>query len=284
MREKASLILDKIQNADYILIGASNGLEISEGYNMFANDARYHNYFGDFERKYGIASIFKGFFYPFPSDAESWAFMSRVFTTNLYNVTSSEIMNHLYDLVKAQKHFVVTSNGMDHFALAGFDRKNLFEIEGSYQGMQCASGCHDIVYPNSDLVIEMAKQQKDCKVPEHLLPKCPKCGGRMQPHLAINQYFVRDQAWQTQYKAYQQFIIDAHDKNLVVLEFGIGKRNQMIKAPLMHLVHKEPKATYITFNKNELYIPAAIAEKSIGIDEDIGAALKELVYLREVIQ
>ena len=52
----------------------------------------------------------------------------------------------------------------------------------------------------------------------------------------------------------------------------------------MHLVHKEPKATYITFNKNELYIPAAIAEKSIGIDEDIGAALKELVYLREVIQ
>ena len=50
----------------------------------------------------------------------------------------------------------------------------------------------------------------------------------------------------------------------------------MIKAPLMKLAAVEPQASYITFNKGEIYIPEEIKEKSIGVDGDLTAALKEI--------
>ena len=77
-------------------------------------------------------------------------------------------------------------------------------------------------------------------------------------------------------KNYQEFIQNLHGKKLVILEFGIGWRNQMIKAPLMQLAAVEPQARYITFNKGEIYIPEEIKEKSIGVDGNLTVALKEI--------
>ena len=58
----------------------------------------------------------------------------------------------------------------------------------------------------------------------------------------------------------------------------------MIKEPFMSLAASEPEAVYITFNKGEVYIPSAIAGKSIGVDGDIGEALKEICLARENLQ
>lgn len=135
MKETTQQILLKIQQADFVPIGASNGLDISEGFNMFAGDSRFMQYFSDFHRKYGIPSIFRGFFYPLQMDGEKWTFFSRVINTNLYSIHPNQLMKNLYTLVKNKPHFVITSNVNDHFALAGFDRKNIFEVEGNYQAM-----------------------------------------------------------------------------------------------------------------------------------------------------
>ena len=43
-----------IKEADGILIGASNGLSIAEGYNIFADDAWFQENMGDFREKYGL--------------------------------------------------------------------------------------------------------------------------------------------------------------------------------------------------------------------------------------
>ena len=69
------------------------------------------------------------------------------------------------------------------------------------------------------------------------------------------------------------FLKKYHGKNLVILELGIGWRNQLIKAPLMRLVETTPDARYVTFNKGEVYIPQAIADRSIGVDGDLGEAI-----------
>lgn len=37
----------------------------------------------------------------------------------------------------------------------------------------------------------------------------------------------------------------------------------------MQLAYQEPNAFYITFNKGELYIPAVLKEKSLGVDGDL---------------
>lgn len=62
----------------------------------------------------------------------------------------------------------------------------------------------------------------------------------------------------------------------MVLELGIGWRNQLIKGPFMRLVEQEPYAVYITVNKGEIYIPERIAEKSYGLDGDMTEILGKL--------
>ena len=65
---------------------------------------------------------------------------------------------------------------------------------------------------------------------------------------------------------FHNFLDACHGKKLVILELGIGWRNQLIKAPLMRLVSNEPNATYVTINLGEVYIADNIKEKSFGLD------------------
>lgn len=58
-----------LETADAVLISASNGLSISEGYNIFANNAAFQQYFGEFNRQYGITSILQGAQALLPADA-----------------------------------------------------------------------------------------------------------------------------------------------------------------------------------------------------------------------
>lgn len=280
MEEQYHEILTKIKEADGILVGASNGLSISEGIHIFADNAAFQENFGDFREKYGFRSIIQGCFYPYPSQEEEWAFFSRMYNYFLYHDEVSPVMNHLYELIKDKNYFVVTSNIDDHFRQAGFPQERLFEIEGNCRNLQCSQSCHDQIYPGDDVLSQMALHQENGRVPLDLIPKCPECGGPMQVHLEIDREFLRGAAWQASYQAFQDFTQEAHGKKLVLLEFGVGSQNQLIKAPFMKLTHLEDHATYITFNRGrELFIPEAIASKSIGIDGDIAEALQQLVQM-----
>lgn len=64
----------------------------------------------------------------------------------------------------------------------------------------------------------------------------------------------------------EKFCKDFHNKKIVILELGIGWRNQLIKAPLMRMTANEPHATYITINLGEVYIPDNIKDTSYGLD------------------
>ena len=65
---------------------------------------------------------------------------------------------------------------------------------------------------------------------------------------------------------WEKFCKDFHNKKIVILELGIGWRNQLIKAPLMRMTANEPHATYITINLGEVYIPDNIKDTSYGLD------------------
>ena len=51
---------DWLKNTDAILITASNGLSIAEGYHIFADDGSFRRYFGKFRQKYGLDSLIRG--------------------------------------------------------------------------------------------------------------------------------------------------------------------------------------------------------------------------------
>lgn len=268
------IIANKIQEADAILVGASNGFSISEGLHIFTDNQTFENLFGDFKRTYGIRNILEGMYTRFPSEEVKWAFISRLANHYSGNYTGSENTNALKKIIGNKPYFMVTSNGENHFELAGFQPDCIYEIEGSWKEMQCAKPCHKELYPAFAAIKKMSEVERNGRIPTELVPKCPKCGGPMQIHGA-GEGFIPDEA---AHNRFQEFIQKYHGRNIVILELGIGWRNQLIKAPFMRLATEEPNVTYVAVNKGEIYLPDEIKAKSFGLDgdmEEILALLKE---------
>ena len=159
--------------------------------------------------------------------------------------------------------------------LCGFDPTKIYEIEGNWFTMQCTRPCHDTLYPSLEVAEKLSAAEQGGHVPIELVPRCPKCGGPMDIHMGAGQRMIPDTAAQARF---QNFLKTYHGKKLVVLELGIGWRNQLIKAPMMRLVASEPNATYVTINLGEIYIADNIKEKSFGLDgrlDELLPALRE---------
>lgn len=268
-------IAEKFREADAILIGASNGLSITEGLHLFADNQAFADLFGDFKQKYGMGCLLQGMMAEWPREEAKWAFWARVIHHYCGTYRPTLVMKDLAAIVGEKDYFIITSNGECHFELCGFDPKKIYEIEGNWLTMQCKHRCHEIRYPSLDVAEKLWQAEKDGLVPTDVLPRCPRCGGPMEIQMAAGQYMIPDKDAQDRFRA---FLAQYHGKKLVVLELGIGWRNQLIKAPLMQLVDSEPNATYVTINLGEVYITDNIQAKSFGLDgrlDELLPALRE---------
>lgn len=261
-----------IGEADAILIGASNGLSISEGLNLFADDEAFEELFGDLKRKYGIRCLLHGMSARWPSEEQKWGFWSRLIKHYCLDYKPTPVMQYLRHIVGDKDYFILTSNGECHFELCGFDTQKIYEIEGNWLTMQCQNVCHDGIYPNIEQVKLIAEAERNGMVPAGLVPRCPKCGAAMSVHM-VGENFIEDEGAQ---RRFEQFLNKYHGKKLVILELGIGWRNQLIKAPLMRLTASEPNSTYITINLGEVFIAENIRNKSFGIDGSLTEVLQSL--------
>lgn len=264
---------EAIRKADAILIGTSNGLSIAEGLHLFADNAAFDRLFGDFKKKYGLTCLLQGMAGRWTSDDERWAFWGRLLHHYCGQYRPTTVMENLKALVGDRDCFVLTSNGEGHFAMSGFASETIWEIEGNWLAMQCARRCHDTLYPVLAQAEALAAAEKDGRVPAELVPRCPRYGGPMTVQIAAGPARIPDLAAERRYRIFLQ---RNHDKRLVLLELGLGRRNQLLKAPLMELAAQEPHASYITVNLGEIYIPETIRTKSCGLDGPLDRVLADL--------
>lgn len=266
-------IISRIREADAILIGASNGLSIAEGLHLFADNRAFEELFGDLKRKYGISCILQGMGARWPSEEEKWSFWSRLVHRYCGEYRESRVMSDLKKLIGEKDYFIITSNGECHFEICGFAPGKIYEVEGNWLTMQCAFRCHDRIYFWADLAEKMALAEQEGRSLPELIPRCPVCGGSMQVHMETDRNFIPDMESR---KRLEVFLERYHGKKLVILELGIGWRNQLIKAPLMRLAEQEPQAVYVAINLGEIFIPDEIREKSFGLDGDLTEILRDL--------
>lgn len=266
-------MINKLKNADAILVGASNGLSITEGLHLFADNAAFEELFGDLKRKYGLRCLLQGMTARWPSEEEKWGFWSRVAHHYCAEYQPTQAMKDLQAIIGGKDYFIITSNGECHFEKCGFDTERIYEVEGNWLTMQCSQPCHDTIYPADELLEQMAAAEQNGKIPSAMVPHCPKCGAPMQVHEAIDRCFIPNKE---EKQRLETFLAKYHGRNLVILELGIGARNQLIKAPLMRLTASEPNATYITINLGEIYITRDIQDKSYGLDGYLSDILGEL--------
>ena len=167
---------------------------------------------------------------------------------------------------------------MDHcFQKAGFDKKRLFYTQGDYGLFQCSEPCRQETWDNEEIVREMMERQKDMRIPSELIPRCPNCGKPVTMNLRSDDRFVEDEGWHIAAGRYQEFSRRHENCAMLYWELGVGYNTPaIIKYPFWRMTYENPKAVYACVNYGEAAAPRDIADRSICIDSDIGAALDAL--------
>ncbi len=270
--DKIKILKNEIDTADAVVIGAGAGLSASAG--MDYSGERFERYFSDFHKKYGIADMYSGGFYPYETLEDYWAWWSRHILVNRYDCPVGKPYRDLLELVKDKDYFVLTTNVDHQFQRAGFDKRRLFYTQGDYGLWQCSKPCHDKTYDNEEAVRAMAEQQKDMKIPAELIPKCHLCGAPMTMNLRCDASFVEDAGWHSAASRYKDFIRRRGNSHILFLELGVGLNTPaVIKYPFWQMTARNPNAVYACVNLGECGCPNEIAGQSVCLREDIGDIL-----------
>lgn len=126
---KTARIGRALAEADLIVIGASNGLDMAEGLNLFRADDHFWEAYGDLAQADVIGCILQGLASPDASVRRRWA--ERFHQKEYLEYEPSPLMNTLRRLTEHADSFVITCNIDGHFARAGFDENRMLETEGS---------------------------------------------------------------------------------------------------------------------------------------------------------
>lgn len=126
---KAVRIGRALSEADLVIIGASNGLDMAEGLNLFCADAHFWETYGNLAQTDGIGCILQGLAFPDANVRHLWA--ERFHQKEYLEYEPSPLMNGLRHLTEHADTFVITCNVDGHFARAGFNEKRVLETEGS---------------------------------------------------------------------------------------------------------------------------------------------------------
>lgn len=155
------------------------------------------------------------------------------------------------------------------------EKKRIFYTQGDYGLFQCSKPCCQEAYDNEEAVRAMISQQKDMRIPESLIPRCPHCGAPMTVNLRCDDTFVQDEGWYRAKERYEDFVRRHQGLKVVYLELGVGANTPVIiKYPFWRMTAKNPQATYACINYGEAMAPDEIREQSICINEDIRKVLE----------
>lgn len=126
---KAVRIGQALAEADLVIIGASNGLDMAEGLNLFCADAHFREAYGDLAQADGIGCILQGLSFPDANVRRRWS--ERFHQKEYVEYKPSPLMSGLRRLTEHADTFVITCNIDGHFARAGFNEGRVLETEGS---------------------------------------------------------------------------------------------------------------------------------------------------------
>lgn len=154
-----------------------------------------------------------------------------------------------------------------------------FGVQGSYSKLQCSKACHNKLYDNVELVEKMIEQtDSNLKIPSELVPICSICGEKMEVNLRKDAYFVQDDNWYKQNKAYENFIDNIKDKKVVLLELGVGFNTPIIiRFPFEQMTLQNKNWNLVRVNKDNCNTFLDIEDRSIVIEDDIKEVIEKLL-------
>lgn len=179
---------NKLESAEAVIINAGKGLLLSAG---FYSEDYFKVFFGEFEEKYDFHDMSAGEYYSYQSPEKYRAFWSRFIYYNCFYFGPKKVFKDLLSLIENKKYFITTTDPFNQFDVANFDTQKIHYECGSYRLFQCSKPCNKELYDSKEWVSNMVSTQKDLKVPEDLIPKCPNCGSPLTMHILYGDKFLK---------------------------------------------------------------------------------------------
>lgn len=278
-QDQIEKLLQKMEEADAVIIGGAAGMSAASGYNWYETDETFLKYFGKFAEKHGIKSTFFGFYHPFETKEERWAYIAALIKF-VYDMEAGQTYLDLKQLLKDKAYFVLTTNQDAQFSKI-FPEEKVSPIQGDWRYFQCSDRCHDQIYHNQELVENMYKNIEGTKIPAELIPVCPMCGKDMEPWVR-SRVFLEGSDFRNELVKFQMFLMKNKYKKVLFLELGVGTMTPMfIKEPFWELTETLPHAYYISVNPKDAVVPGKIEKKGLAINEDIARVLRDALTLKE---
>ena len=263
-REEHARAAHLLRSADAVVIAASNGFDIADGYNQFACDDEFLRVFGDLHRECGLTSILQGLMARWPSQKLRWEFLSRLIAYGYRDYEPSPVMRVLDRLTADVPRFVVTCNCNGRFERAGFSPDALLETEGSYARLRCTGGCTE---ETLDALLYLGSNKP---------PRCPRCGAPLDVAVDDTGQITRLEPFRSQAANLRAFLAMHETARVCILELGVGQRNRVIKAPLMAWAEAAPRASYVVVNREEPVLPSLPPERVAAVRGDLSEVLLAL--------
>lgn len=273
-----------LTTSDYVLVGAGAGLSAAAGIS-FADERA-------FKRDYpalwaqGVHSDYQTFSYKGWLPGQRWGYLCRHIKAVLLDTPALRLYDDLKALLEGSDYFAVTSNVDHQFIKAGFPPERVFEAQGSYGELICSARCSDDEYdiaPFIDATLPHIKDDLTVDAAQH--PHCPRCGAPLRPAFRDTRaHALGDQR-------YHDFLAESADASIAILEFGVGFNSAgVIRVPFERITGEREKARFFRItvdypeSEEEIAypeIPVPIADKSLSINRDAGAVIRELLALKK---
>lgn len=256
-----------LDEVDCVLIGAGAGLSAAAGLDYSGDEFR--QVFREWIQHYGIKDLYTSSFYPFQTEEEQWAYWAMHIWFSRYRTGAMELYCRLRDLVKDKEHFIITTNVDGQFEKAGFDSDRIFATQGDYGLFQPRSGFPQKTWSNRDWVEQALPRIQHCRIPSELIPLTPD-GLPVSTNLRCDSTFVEDERWHRQCGRYRDYVSQASDRRLLLLEFGVGFNTPaIIRFPFERMAVQFPKTTLVRFNRDCPLPSTEGLEHFITFTEDI---------------
>lgn len=278
-------LYDCLTTSDYVLIGAGAGLSAAAGIS-FANERA-------FQREYpalwaqGVHSDYQTFSYKGWLPGQRWGYLARHIKQVLLDTPALPLYAELKALLDGTNYFVITSNVDHQFLKAGFPEERVFEAQGSYGSLVCSAACTEDEYDIAPYIeATLPHIRADLTVDEIYQPHCPHCGAPLRPAFRDTKVHALGD------KRYHDFLAASEHATMAILEFGVGFNSAgVIRVPFERITGERDKARFfritVDYADSDIEIaypeiPVPIADKSLSINRDAAAVIRELLAMKNL--
>ena len=99
----------------------------------------------------------------------------------------------------------------------------------------------------------------------------------MDMNLRKDGYFVQDSAWYEAERNFSEFVTNAMDSKLVLLELGVGFNTPtIIRFPFEKMTREHANITLIRLNLGQAVVPESLGNRAIGIEADMAESISDI--------